>query len=195
MIGAKGSQKYTVSFFGTIALIGAALLYLFSTTFDPPTVAHFFTMILILVIGIVLAVVLVGVRFIGFSLKSLVQDAVATIASFFSLYLVNRVIPAEIGISPLGETAFGILAGVAEEWFFRLFLCAWIFKVTKSPFLAIPASSLVWALFHLARYGGNMNLILIVFMAGLPLGIFTLYFRSADGPTFGHMIVNALARR
>jgi hypothetical protein len=43
--------------------------------------------------------------------------------------------------------------------------------------------------------GGGFNYLFIVFMAGLPLGYLTLLFKSADGPTFGHMLVNFLAGR
>ncbi len=188
-------KPLTVSFFGQLALAGAVMVYIFSTTFDPTELSHFFVMLFILIFGIVLAYTMVGIRFIPFSAKSLFTDLIATGASFVSVYYVNKLVPAEIGISPIGETAFGILAGVSEEWMFRAWLCAWIYQITGSMLLAVGISSFAWAIFHLARYGANMGLIWIVFFAGLPLGYFTLAFRSADGPTFGHMIVNALARR
>jgi hypothetical protein len=196
MFGSKNSpnQKYTVSFFSQVALVGASMLYLYSTTFDPAQVSHFFTMILILVMGIVLAVTMVGVKFVGFNAKTLLTDAIATTVCVVSIVMVNRLVNINLGISPIGELAFGILAGVAEEWFFRLFLCAWVYKVTRSMLVAVPVSAMVWAVFHIARYGASMDTLWLVFFAGLPLGAVTLMFRSADGPTFGHMIVNALVR-
>lgn len=188
-------SEYTVSFFGQIALVGAILVYLFSTTFNPAEANAFFTMILILIAGIVLTIALVGMpKFIPFNMKSLGSDAVSTAGSFIAVYEVNQVIPAQIGISPIGETSFAILAGVTEEWFFRMFLCTWFYKITKNIWISITVSSAIWAVFHLARYGGSPNLILIVFLAGLPLGFFTLYFKSSDGPVFAHMIINAIAR-
>ncbi len=193
---AASTKKFlTVSFFGQLALAGAVMVYIFSTTFGPTEISNFFVMLFILIFGIVLSYTMVGVKFIAFSAKSLFSDLVATLASFIAVWYVNKIVPAEIGISPIGETAFGILAGVSEEWMFRAWLCSWIYKVTGSMLLAVPISSFAWAIFHLARYGANMNLIWLVFFAGLPLGYFTLAFRSADGPTFGHMIVNAFARR
>lgn len=153
-------------------------------------------MVSILTAGILLTVVLVGVpKFPLFSLKSIMTDAIATGVSFIALYYVNLAMPIELGLSPLGATAFAMLSAVAEEWFFRLFLCCWAYKITKSMLISVGSSSIIWALFHIARYGGNMSMIWLVFMAGLPLGFFTLYFRSADGPTFGHVIVNFLASR
>ena len=191
------NQPYTVGFFGVIALVGAVLLYLY-----------------------------------GSMLNS----------------------------SPLTMTSFIVLAGVAEEWFFRMFLCTWIYRFTHTAFLAVPISSLLWAVFHIGRVsgetvtadnlmfmgmfgiliagvvlsyifvgfrfepfntqrlfvtiiatvvsfvavyyvssvlavGGGFDYLLLVFLAGLPLGYITLLFKSADGPTFGHMLVNALSGR
>jgi hypothetical protein len=98
---------------------------------------------------------------------------------------------------------------VAEGWFFHLWLVAWLSDLA-SPLIGVPASSLVWAIFHVARYGGNVNLdfssiqtflnsvfssggmLLTIFIVGLPLGALTIYFRSNDGPVFGHMLANAL---
>jgi len=194
----SGDKPYTVGFFGSIAITGSILLYLF-----------------------------------GSILKS----------------------------APLSATSFSVLSGVTEEWLFRMWLCAWIYKVTRSVFIAVPISSFLWAIFHIGRVtgeitsdisimylamfgmliagvvlsyifvgfrimpfnfknlladviatvasvgciyyvntvtplyvGGQFYYLFLVFFAGLPLGYLTLLFRSADGPTFGHMIVNALAR-
>jgi hypothetical protein len=196
----QGSQqKYRVGFFGTVALAGSVLLYLYGTMLES---------------------------------------------------------------SPLKITAFVVLSGVAEEWLFRMWLCAWIYKFTRTMLIAVPVSSAIWAVFHLGRVGGELtdvssilyigmflllltgivlsyifvgfqvapfnfknfaldlvaavasfisiyyissivpsgiggqfNYLFIVFLAGLPLGYLTLLFRSADGPVFGHMLVNFLSGR
>lgn len=197
-VGVK--QPYTVSLFGQIALAGAFLVYLFSTTFDPTEINSFFVMLLILIAGVVLSATMVGIRFIPFNTKSLMADLLSTGVAVVSVYVVNGIVPASIaatntGGSPIGAISFGILSGVAEGWFFHLWLVAWINDVTGTPFIAVPASSICWAVFHIARYGADMNLIWLIFIAGLPLGALTLYFRSNDGPCFGHMIVNALVGR
>jgi hypothetical protein len=189
------NQPYTVGFFGAIALVGTILLYLYGTLLES---------------------------------------------------------------SPLTMGSFVILSGVAEGWFFQMFLCTWIYKFTHSALLAVPVSSFLWAVFHIGRvsgetvsgdtfmflgmfailitgvvlsyifvgfrfapfnlknltmdilstvasfaaiyyvsgvlsFGGGFDYLLLVFVAGLPLGYLTLLFRSADGPVFGHMLVNALA--
>jgi hypothetical protein len=180
------------------------------------------------------------------------------LAGSILLYLFGSI----LNSAPLSNTSFAILSGVTEEWLFRMWLCAWIYKTTHSILLAVPVSSFLWALFHIGRVsgeltasnnimylsmfgmlmagvllsfifvgftvapfnfknlfgdlvaagasfisiyyvsslvpsglGGGFNYLFIVFMAGLPLGYLTLLFKSADGPTFGHMLVNFLAGR
>jgi len=196
--GSSGQRKpYTVSLFGQIALAGAILVYLFSTTFDPSSFNAFITMLAILIAGILLSAVMVGIRFIPFNTKSLLSDLLSTGIAFVSVYVINNVLPESLSTltnstgSPIGPISFGILSGVAEGWFFHLWLVAWLSDLA-TPFVGIPASALCWAVFHIARYGGDMNMIWIIFVAGLPLGALTIYFRSNDGPVFGHMLVNAL---
>lgn len=193
----SANQPYRVGFFGVIALTGSILLYLFG---------------------------------------SILQNA------------------------PLTWTSFAVLSAVAEEWLFRMWLCPWIYKFTHQIILAVPVSSLLWAVFHIGRVsgelveissvmylgmfavlitgvvlsyifvgftvapfnfknlftdiiatvvsfislyyvsnalsaGGGYGYLLLVFAAGLPLGYLTLLFRSADGPTFAHMLLNFLAGR
>jgi hypothetical protein len=57
--------------------------------------------------------------------------------------------------SPLQMTSFVILSGVAETWFFQMFLCTWIYKFTRSLLIAVPTSALCWSVFHLARVAGQ----------------------------------------
>jgi hypothetical protein len=219
-VGGK-RQPYTVSLFGSIALAGAVLVYLFSTTFNPASFNEFLVMLSILIAGVLLSVTMVGVRFLPFSTKNLLTDVLSTGVAFVSVYVVSGVLPASVsalsattntGGSPIGPISFGILSGVAEGWFFHLWLVAWLSDLA-TPYIGIPASSIIWAIFHVARYGGGVNLdfsgvaqffnslfstggmLLVIFAAGLPLGALTIYFRSNDGPTFGHMLVNALIGR
>ena len=188
------NQGYRVGFFGTIALVGTVLLYLYGATWES---------------------------------------------------------------SPLKMTSFVILSGVAETWFFQIFLCAFIYRFTRQIFLAVPISAGAWAAFHLARVanqsvstdstmylvmfsmliagvvlaffsvgihfdwnwrktllidilstvasfisiyfissfvgaGGGLDYLFVVFLVGMPLSYLTLLFRCGDGPAFGHMLVNAL---
>jgi len=218
-----GGQKkpFTVSLFGSISLAGAVLVYLFSTTFDPSSFNQFLVMLSILIAGVLLSVTMVGVKFMPFNMKNLLTDLLSTGAAFGSIWIVNSALPASVsalstatntGGSPIGPISFGILSGVAEGWFFHLWLVAWLSDLA-TPWVGIPASSAVWAVFHVARYGGSVNLdfssigsllnslfstggmLLVIFVAGLPLGFLTVYFRSNDGPVFGHMLANALVGR
>lgn len=189
----SSGQQYNVSFFGTLATAGAVMIYLFSTTYDPTDISHFFTMFLILLSGIVLSFIFVGFKLMPFNFKTVVIDLLSTGVSFITVYYMYQYIPVNFGVSPISAQAFGILSGVAEEWFFRMWLCCWIYRLTTSMFIAVPASSIAWAIFHLARYGDNPAMLWLIFLVGLPLGFITLYFKSADGPMFGHMIINAIA--
>jgi len=196
----SSKKPYTVGFFGTFALAGAVLIYLLSTTFDPASINSFFTMFLILISGVVLSKIFVGWRIAPLNFKNLTTDIISTAIAFASVYMVSNLVTVQLGVSPIGETAFAVLSGVAEEWMFRLWLCAWIADMA-GWWVAIPSSSGVWAWFHIARASAlgagpvNWSYIWLVFLAGIPLGFITLYFRSADGATFGHMLVNAFARR
>ena len=193
-------KPFTVGFLGTFALAGAVIIYLLSTTFEPTSINSFFTMFLILISGVVLSKIFVGWKLAPFNLKNLTTDIVSTAIAFISVYMVSSMVTVELGVSPIGETAFAMLSGVAEEWMFRLWLCAWIADIA-GWWLAIPASSGIWAWFHIARASAmgagavNWSYIWLVFLAGIPLGFITLYFRSADGATFGHMLVNAFVKR
>lgn len=187
---------YTVSLFGQIALAGAFLLYLLSTTFTPAEINSFITMTLVLIGGVVMTAVFVGIpRFVPLTKKNLAVDAISTATAYIAIYYVNKYVPYELGVSPIGDRTFAVLAGVAEEWMFRMWLCAWIYNVTGKMWIAVPISSFVWAIFHTARYGMNPGLMLIVFLAGLPLGFLTLALRSPNGPTFAHMLVNFISVR
>jgi hypothetical protein len=219
--GGSGGQKkpYTVGFFGSIALAGAILVYLFSTTFDPTSFNQFLVMLSILIAGVLLSVTMVGVKFMPFNMKNLLTDLLSTGVAFVSIYVISGFTASAAsatsitaGQSPIGPISFGILSGVAEGWFFHLWLVAWLSDLA-SPWVGVPASSLVWAIFHVARYGGSVNLdfssiqgfinsvlggggmLLTIFIVGLPLGALTIYFRSNDGPVFGHMLANALVGR
>lgn len=57
--------------------------------------------------------------------------------------------------SPLRMSSFVILSGVAETWFFQMFLCTWIYKFTRQMIIAVPVSAGLWAVFHLARVAGQ----------------------------------------
>lgn len=89
------------------------------------------------------------------------------------------------GSSPLQASSFVILSGVAETWFFQLFLCTWIYKFTRSLLIAVPTSAFLWAIFHLARVAnqsvaGDSTMYLVMFsmlIAGVVLSFVFVGFR------------------
>jgi hypothetical protein len=191
-------SDYTVSIFGQLTLAVGALLYGYGMTFDLSNAEFqaFTTMAVLLLVGVLFTCVFVGVpKFIGFSKKSLAADAISTGVSVACIYVVNQLLPFTGSASPISDTAFVTLSGVTEEWVFRMWLCCWLYKITGSVMLATGISSGIWAVYHTARYGGEPWLMLVIFLCGLPLGAMTLLFRSSDGPSFAHMLMNALASR
>jgi membrane protease YdiL (CAAX protease family) len=188
------AKPYVVGFLGNIAVAFAILVFMYATTFNPENVNAFYVMVMLLIGGISLAVAMVGVRFETFNSKYFFETVLWSVLSFTMIFIVNRTVPVRIGISPVGETLFAILAGVSEECFFRLWLCTAAFKFTRSTLIAIIVSSLSWTIYHIGRYGGNWSVLLIIFGAGCVQGWIMLASRMGDGPIFGHMLVNAVAR-
>jgi hypothetical protein len=190
----RRQTPYTIGFLGNISIATAILVFMYATTFNPENVNSFFVMAFLIVIGAVFSIALVGLRF-SFDLKRIFESLLWGTLSSLMILLVNRVAPVRLGLSPVHELLFSVLAGVAEEMFFRLWLCAWIHRITRSMVLGIGISSGVWSIYHINRYGANMNVLFIVFLAGCVQGWILLQSRLGDGPIFGHMVVNAIASR
>lgn len=194
MTQSQRQAPYTIGFLGNMALAAAVLVFMYATTFNPENVNSFYVMAFLIVLGTVFSMALVGLRF-SFDLKRLFESLLWGILSALMILLVNQVAPIRIGIgvSPVSEFLYSVLAGVAEEIFFRLWLCAWIYRITHSMLLAIGISSGVWSIYHINMYGANLGVLFIVFMAGCVLGWILLQSKLGDGPIIGHMVVNALA--
>ena len=191
-MNAPGKQTYTVGFLGNMAIATAILVFMYATTFNPENVNSFYVMALLIALGTVFAVATVGLRF-SLDTKRLFESLLWGVLSSLMILLVDRVAPVHLGLSPVNEFLFSVLAGAAEEVFFRLWLCTWTFRITRSTVLAVGVSSFVWSIYHISRYGANMNVLAIIFIAGCVQGWILLQSRMGDGPIVGHMVVNALA--
>jgi len=177
-----------------MALATAVLVFMYATTFNPENVNSFYVMAFLIVMGTVFSMALVGLRF-SFDIKRLFESLLWGVLSSLMILLVNQVAPIRIGVgvSPVSEFLYSVLAGAAEEMFFRLWLCAWINQITHSMLLAIGVSSGIWSIYHISMYGANPGVLFIVFLAGCVQGWILLQSRLGDGPIIGHMVVNALA--
>lgn len=146
-----------------------------------------------IVVGVLFSYVTVGLRFEPFEVKGFVETVMWTVASFVSIWIANHVVPIRFEALPIDGRMFAVLMGVAEESFFRLFLCTFVLKVTRSSFLSVVTSSLIWSVYHIGRYGGNVGALFVIFLCGLVLGFVMLQTRKPDSPMFAHGVVNYLA--
>lgn len=113
-------------------------------------------------------------------------------ASFAMILVLQRLIPITFETTaPISPRLLGVLVGVGEECFFRVFLCGVGSKF--SQWGGIIGSSAIWSAYHINRYGGNLNILLIIFLVGCALGWIYLQTKVADGVIFGHALVNFVA--
>ncbi|MBA7496191.1 hypothetical protein ES702_06789 [subsurface metagenome] len=109
--------------------------------------------------------------------------------SVCAIYIVHRFVPLELIVtSPISIKWLNVLQGVSEECFFRVWLCGVASRY--SNFGAIVGSSAIWSAYHIARYGGSLSVLLILFCAGCILGWIYVNTRFADGVIFGHALHN-----
>jgi len=187
-------EPFTLGLFGTLSIIGALLIFLWLLTFQAPemlaslTTASFF-----LIGGLSLSFIMSGVKFEPFSMIRFSQTAIVTMLNVAVIFYVNTLVPISFEFATINPQLFGVLVGVAEECFFRLFLCGMFYRVSRSFIIAVVGSSIVWAGYHIARYGGNFNILFTIFLCGCVLGSTFLYTKSADGSIFGHAVVNYIA--
>ena len=187
-------KGYYIGFLGSIAIALAFLMLMYALTFPIESKDSFVYMALLGVVGISMGFIMVGFRLQPSNFKHFTETLMWSGISFCLIYIVNRMVPVRIDIaSPYGETMFSVLAGVAEELFFRVWLCTFIHKLTHSMWLSAGVSGGIWALYHINRYGGSMNTLLLIGIVGFIQGFILLYSRMADGPIFGHMLVNYIA--
>jgi hypothetical protein len=188
-----GENTYYVGFLGSMAILSAVVIFLWGATFQTSNQWTFLVAIIMLIAGLSLASLMVNLRFLGFAPQLFIETLLWTVVSCILIWIVNTTVPISFEVTPFSEQTFAVLMGVGEECFFRLFLCTFIKKFTGSQLLAIMASSVIWSLYHVARYGGNTGALFIVFMAGLVLGAVFFISKMGDGVIFAHGTINYIA--
>jgi hypothetical protein len=88
-----------------------------------------------------------------------------------------------------------LIAGVVLSFIFVGFhFEPFNFKNLTIDIISTVASfAIIYYISSVVAVGGGFDYLFLVFLVGMPLSYLTLLFRSADGPVFGHMLVNALA--
>ena len=187
------SKTVSVGFLGLLAIASAVLVFMFAQTFGVEQTV-FISAVLFLVIGIMFAWVMVGVQFNFFDFKNLFNDLFWTALSVGAVFIVNTSVPFRLEAqNPVGVRLFSVLMGVAEECFFRLWLCNFFFRISRSMVLSIVVSSGIWTIYHIARYQGQPSAFFVIFGAGCILGFVMLSSHRADAPIFAHGVVNYIA--
>jgi membrane protease YdiL (CAAX protease family) len=174
-----------------MSLVFAVVVFLYGQTFMQNPV--FASAVVFLLAGVILAYTLVGIGFEGFQVRGLLEIVMWSVASFVAIWLVNKAVPLKLSATPVDARLFAVCMGVAEESFFRLFLCTFLQKITRSSLIAIGVSSLIWSIYHISAYGGDLGAIAIVFVAGCVLGFSMLQTRRPDSSMIAHGAVNYVA--
>lgn len=189
----NGHRGFQIRFFGIISILVATIVLMYGTTFrgDSEVVSILLTSVTMLTIGLTFGVLMTGVQFKFFDMR-IVETILWTGMSFGGILLVNRLVPIRFDVtSGISEKWLGVLLGVAEELFFRVWICGFASKF--SHWGAIVGSSAIWSAYHIARYGGSLNTLLLIFVVGCLLGWIYLKSKVADGVIFGHALVNYFA--
>jgi len=104
----------------------------------------------------------------------------------------NILLGSTIGTIPIEAIYLGLLAGVAEELFFRGFIQTLIRIYVPSLILAIVPSALIFALFHFFAYQ-SATAFIVLFVLGLFLGILHEMFNDIGVPMIAHVVNNIFA--
>jgi membrane protease YdiL (CAAX protease family) len=188
----RRNSPYVVGFLGSIALVLSILIFMYCLTFSVDN-GLILSAVAFILVGVLFSYVTVGLRFEPFQVKGFVETVMWTVGSFVAIWIANHVVPIRFEALPIDGRMFAVLMGVAEECFFRLFLCTFVQKVTRSTLLSVVTSSLIWSVYHIGRYGGNVGALFVIFLCGLVLGFVMLQTRKPDSPMFAHGVVNYLA--
>lgn len=171
----------------------ATVILMYGATFrgDEAVRGILLTSVMFLSVGLSFGALMTGIRFKFWDMR-VYETILWTGMSFGAIFIVNRLVPIHFVVtSPISIKWLNVLLGVAEECFFRVWICGVASRY--STWGAIIGSSAIWSAYHIAHYGGNFNVLFIVFIAGCILGWIYLQTRFADGVILAHALVNYVA--
>lgn len=185
-------RRFEIRFFGIMSILVATLILMYGTTFrgDPEITQILLIATMMLTIGITFGALMTGLRFKFWDME-IIETLLWTGASFGGILVVNQLVPIQFDVTGISPRLLGVLVGVSEELFFRVWLCGVASKFNQWG--AILGSSAVWSAYHIARYGGSFNVLFLIFVAGCMLGWIYLNTKVADGVIFAHALVNWFA--
>jgi len=130
----------------------------------------------------------------GFELKSLQNTAYYTVLALFGVFMsgyVAKYFPLQL--TGFDALLYAMLIAVAEEQFFRGFITDWLLTKTGNPIFGLLASSLVFAVYHLARYGTEPSALIYVLAGGFVLNYVAYKSQRLSSCMLAHIINNCLA--
>jgi membrane protease YdiL (CAAX protease family) len=130
--------------------------------------------------------------------KSLTNTSYYAIIGFVGILVTGYAINFANYINSLAITSFDAvlfssLMAISEEMFFRGFILDLLLVSIKLSWIAIFASAGVFTLYHLARYGTQLDSLLYVFGGGLILSWITWKSRRLGPSIIAHTANNILA--
>jgi membrane protease YdiL (CAAX protease family) len=121
-----------------------------------------------------------------------------TVIALFGIFLIGyaiNLVPLTIPAALTGTDAilYSVLIGIAEEQFFRGFLTDWLLSVLPSWIMAVSAGAGIFAVYHFARYGTQLNALVYVFAGGFILGWVAYKSRRLSPTMIAHAANNTIS--
>lgn len=191
--------------FISILLIGIALIYpsFYNLGYSDPTLQHWTFM---LVIGLMMSMMFttalrnqsmtIDTGMTGDAVYKQLRVVVIGVAAGFGLVMTQIFTNVGLGVIDASMTNgffMGVLAGVAEELFFRGFVQTMIRIYVPFLILAVLPSAFIFALFHYFAYGLAVEALVILFMLGIFLGLLHEIFNDIGVPMIAHIVNNVFA--
>ncbi len=111
----------------------------------------------------------------------------------FSIGAFTRYVDLPLQLMGYSALLYSILIAISEEQFFRGFIVDLFLREVPHPYLALLGSTLLFMLYHLARYGGTPDSLLYVFVGGFMLSWVAYKSRRLSPCQLGHIINNLMA--
>ena len=98
-----------------------------------------------------------------------------------------------LAITSYDAALFSSLMAISEEMFFRGFITDFLLTSIKLPYLALFTSAGIFTIYHLARYGTQIDSLIFVFAGGFILSWIAYKSRSLGPSIISHTLNNIIA--
>jgi membrane protease YdiL (CAAX protease family) len=130
-------------------------------------------------------------HFAPISLDTGVRAAIILAASMVTQLIVK----AALSFTIQEQAAYFIFAAVCEELFFRVLIISILLKLKddfQMKFIAVVVQALMFAAIH-QNYYSNLPMLVSVFIGGIILGIFFVWWRDPTANILAHFALNVIA--